>query len=210
MTNNGSISQSLNAGESYTIPKGYHDGTGKVTVNTLSSQTSATAGASNILSGKTAWVNGSKITGTMTNKSGKIVAATTVTESGDNTLITIPSNGYYDTSSKISVPNSELNSNLVKQGTGSAPAYTWHKIELGFKPKAVIVTNGTITSTYYINGGDYYYAAYSGTNGSNGGCKNALGSTDLYARLSLNIDDTGFSIYRNYNATFDFSYVAIK
>ena len=59
MSNIGSVSQSVNAGESYTIPKGYHDGTGKVTGNALSSQTAGTASATQILSGQTAWVNGS-------------------------------------------------------------------------------------------------------------------------------------------------------
>lgn len=67
MPSNGSVSKSLNCGESFTIPAGHHDGTGKITANSLSSQTSATAAASNILTGKTAWVNGSKITGTMAN-----------------------------------------------------------------------------------------------------------------------------------------------
>ena len=116
MANNGSISQTLNAGGSYTIPKGYHDGTGKVIANTLSSQTSATAVASNILSGKTAWVNGSKVTGTMANKAGATVSATTVTESGTNALITIPSNGYYDTSSKISVPIETIKDSVSNLG----------------------------------------------------------------------------------------------
>lgn len=63
MTNRGTVTQALNAGGSYTIPKGYHSGSGKVTANSLASQTSANATASQILSGKTAWVNGSKITG---------------------------------------------------------------------------------------------------------------------------------------------------
>ena len=63
MVNCGAVSQTLNAGGSYTIPAGYHNGSGKVTGNSLSSQTNATAGASDIASGKTAWVNGSKITG---------------------------------------------------------------------------------------------------------------------------------------------------
>ena len=66
MPNNGAKTASLNCGGSYTIPKGYHNGSGKVTANSLASQTSATATASDILSGKTAWVNGSKLTGTAT------------------------------------------------------------------------------------------------------------------------------------------------
>ena len=65
MTNNGAVSPTaLNAGGSYTIPAGYHNGSGKVTANSLSSQTPGTATAAQILSGYTAWVNGSKLTGT--------------------------------------------------------------------------------------------------------------------------------------------------
>ena len=58
------MSSSLNCGEGYTIPEGYHNGPGKITANSLTSQTSATATSANILKGKTVWVNGSKITGT--------------------------------------------------------------------------------------------------------------------------------------------------
>lgn len=64
MTNNGTKTATLSAGGSYTIPKGYHSGGGKVTANTLSSQTIADATASDIKKGKTAWVNGTKLTGT--------------------------------------------------------------------------------------------------------------------------------------------------
>lgn len=67
MASNGSVSKSLNCGESFTIPAGHHDGTGKVTANSLSSQTPASVVAANILTGKTAWAYGSKITGTMAN-----------------------------------------------------------------------------------------------------------------------------------------------
>ena len=66
MPNNGAKTASLNCGGSYTIPKGYHNGSGKVTANSLSSQTSANATAKDIIKGKTAWVNGSKLTGTAT------------------------------------------------------------------------------------------------------------------------------------------------
>ena len=64
MPNRGAVTQTLNAGGSYTIPEGYHNGSGKVTAVSLASQTPGTATADDITSGKTAWVNGIKITGT--------------------------------------------------------------------------------------------------------------------------------------------------
>ena len=64
MANSGAINATLNAGQSYTVPAGYHNGSGKVTANSLASQTQATAVAGDILTGKTAWVNGQKLTGT--------------------------------------------------------------------------------------------------------------------------------------------------
>ena len=67
MTNQGAKTASLNCGGSYTIPAGYHNGLGKITANSLASQTSATATASQIVSGQTAWVGGTKITGTLAN-----------------------------------------------------------------------------------------------------------------------------------------------
>ncbi len=87
MPNKGAINQTLNAGGSYTIPAGYHNGSGKVTVNSLASQTSATAGAGQILNGYTAWVNGNKITGSMPNRGA-------LNWSGSNTTYTVPA-GYY-------------------------------------------------------------------------------------------------------------------
>ena len=76
MANRGAASQSLNCGSSYTIPAGYHNGSGKVTANSLASQTSATATAAQILSGYTAWVNGNKLTGTL--KSGVNISSVKV------------------------------------------------------------------------------------------------------------------------------------
>ena len=67
IVNRGALNASLNAGQSYTVPVGYTTG-GKITANSLSSQTQATATSDNIISGKTAWVNGSKITGTIVNR----------------------------------------------------------------------------------------------------------------------------------------------
>ncbi len=67
MPNNGAVNETLNAGESYEIPEGYHDGKGKVTVSKLSNQTPGDAKAGEILYGKKAWVNGTLVTGTMEN-----------------------------------------------------------------------------------------------------------------------------------------------
>ena len=66
MANQGAKTAAINAGGSYTIPAGYHNGSGKVTANSLASQTAGTAAAADIASGKTAWVNGAQVTGSGT------------------------------------------------------------------------------------------------------------------------------------------------
>ena len=109
MANRGAVSQALNAGGSYTIPSGYHNGSGKVTANSLASQTSATATAAHILSGQTAWVNGNKLTGTMTNNG----AVTSSLNAGGS--YTIPS-GYHNGSGKIT------SNSLASQTSATATA----------------------------------------------------------------------------------------
>lgn len=64
--NRGGVTAEIAAGESYNVPSGFHDGTGSVAAKPLASQTVADAAASDIDSGKTAWVNGAKVTGTVT------------------------------------------------------------------------------------------------------------------------------------------------
>ena len=67
MPDNGAKTSTLGAGDSYTIPAGYHNGSGKITSKDLASQTAATASATEILSGETAWIDGVKVTGEMAN-----------------------------------------------------------------------------------------------------------------------------------------------
>jgi hypothetical protein len=65
MPNQGAKTATLDAGNSYTIPKGYHDGTGKVSAKDLASQTDGTATKMDISAGKTAYVDGVKVIGTL-------------------------------------------------------------------------------------------------------------------------------------------------
>ncbi len=112
MPNRGAVSQTLNAGGSYTIPEGYHNGSGKVTAASLASQTPGTATASQILSGRTAWVNGNKITGTMPNR------GNLNWKPSNGTTYTVPA-GYYSggTLDSTSAYNNGYNSGYDKGKT---------------------------------------------------------------------------------------------
>lgn len=134
IANNGAVTESLNAGASYTIPAGYHNGSGKVTANSLASQTVGTAKTEDLTKGATAWVDGTKLTGTgygnvskeqvlagktfsstggkqtgtMINNGGQTVTAATVTRDTSYTYLTLPENAYYNTQSKVKVENSKV------------------------------------------------------------------------------------------------------
>lgn len=123
MPNNGAVSKALDAGTpSYTIPKGYHSGTGKVSVTVETKSVTPTkaaqdivpsagkllskvtvaaipdefvdtsdadAAAANILDGKTAFVDGEKITGSMLNN-----GSTSATMDGLTTMSVVIPAGY--------------------------------------------------------------------------------------------------------------------
>lgn len=94
MVDQGAKTASLAPGGSYTIPAGYHNGSGKVTANSVS--LSGNAGAGQVLSGYTFYSNNynSKQTGTMANKG---AVSTTVYPGGS---YTIPA-GYHNGSGKV-------------------------------------------------------------------------------------------------------------
>ena len=81
IVNNGAISKTITpstSSQSYTVPKGYHNGTGKVTVNAApTSLINGDATEANVLSGKTFFSDSyTAKTGTMTNNGGTTKSAT--------------------------------------------------------------------------------------------------------------------------------------
>lgn len=70
MANQGAKTAALNCGTSYTIPAGYHNGSGVIRANSLASQTgNATAEDKYVMKGKTYWKDGVLRTGTMETQS---------------------------------------------------------------------------------------------------------------------------------------------
>ena len=100
MANNGTTgNQSLNAGGSFSVKKGYHAQDFTVNANNLASQTQGTATSSHILSGQTAWVNGNKINGGIPIQSGDAaqdqVWNTNWTTWGDGNIFMGVRSGHY-------------------------------------------------------------------------------------------------------------------
>lgn len=111
MPNKGAVTAALNAGGSYTVPAGYHNGAGKVTANSLAAQTAGTATAAHILAGMVAWVKGVKITGTMANRG----AVTAALNAGGS--YTVPA-GYHNGAGKVTV-NSLASQTVANAAAGN-------------------------------------------------------------------------------------------
>lgn len=163
MPNRGNQSASLNCGGSFAIPEGYHDGTGVVTANSLASQTQVDADkaavtASAMLEGRQAWVNGNKISGTMSNKGGTTVETTDVSISGGEVYFSIPSTGYYNTDSLVKADGS-----LLADGIKIFPLCVNHATRAGSGNGVYgASTSYTLTADYdYIVAGGVGFNAYS-------------------------------------------------
>ena len=71
MPNNGALQKTLRAGESVTVPRGYHNGGGAVTAAPLAEQTPGNAAPGDIVAGTSAWVRGAKMDGTLVEREGE-------------------------------------------------------------------------------------------------------------------------------------------
>ena len=165
MPNKGAITANLNCGGSYTIPAGYHNGSGKVTANSLASQTSANANASEILTDKTAWVNGSKITGTMPNR-GEYQTAGGVGSGDDYIAFNKIPYGYYPQSSNGWAPEIRAKKSAVANHIGlTANKIVAGNTICGITGTATMSSLGGINckkitnckATVFLNGTGYYH-----------------------------------------------------
>lgn len=121
MENQGAKEATLLAGGTYNIPRGYHDGAGRVMATDLASQTPGTADAGGILSGLKAWVAGKLIDGAMKDRRGVTVTAASVAQDNEYTYLTIPEEGCYDANSKVRTINSNIEK--IPGGNAGAPIY---------------------------------------------------------------------------------------
>ena len=156
MTNNGAWTSTQTSNGSVTIPAGYHNGSGKVTVNVSSTTTIPTDGdaaTSDVLTGKTFYSGGSKKTGAMTNQG---AWSTTKTSNGS---VTIPA-GFHNGSGKVTV---NVSTSTVT-GELDTPSISFDKTLGRFtatskvKTSGYISTSDTTTKSYTITrylGGEY-------------------------------------------------------
>lgn len=148
MANQGAKTANLNCGGSYTIPAGYHNGYGKVTANSLASQTGVQSGktaisAGAVRSGYEGWVNGSRVTGNMANYTGS-ANRKTITPSTAQQTWKIPA-GYHDGNGYVAVNAAAAGSSAAIFGS----FYCWNSSTDGNintypnQNKANIDSNGT-------------------------------------------------------------------
>ena len=177
MNDNGELTKTLIPGDNFMIPEGYHNGNGKITVGGLSSSTNATATANQILSGKTAWMNGEKVTGTMPDAT----EGNKTLNSGDAYTIKA---GYHNGKEVIRVKS------IVEQTSGNATADNLPSGMVAWVNGVKIVGTGSDQNTWYQKG----------MSDGNSRCTTKLTNMETYFRFINN----GIQ-YQYFNFTIDTS-----
>ena len=163
MTNRGAVSASLAAGASYTVPAGYHNGSGVVSAQSLSSQTQASAASGDIVSGKTAYVNGNKVTGSLAERPA-LTKPVSVSNDGTGIYIQIPTGAYRTLQStgypEVQLLQEDAINNLPggKRQFGNAEyisLWTDQNGSAGPSGKKYIQSNHIPVGYYASNGEDY-------------------------------------------------------
>ena len=138
------INVKIGAGETYTLDAAYYPG-GKITSETIVESTPGTAVADDLISGKTAWVNGNKITGTAQN-----VVPTQYTLPVNGTY-TIP-RGYHTGLGSViqnvsTMPGANITPSIEPQRIAAAGKYMTQDITVAAVKNAV---NFEVPPDYYL------------------------------------------------------------
>lgn len=188
----------LNAGGSYTIPQGYHNGEGIITVASLSMQTSATAVAEQLIEGVTAWVNGSKITGTMVNRGQYQYGGW---ESGSDyfAINALPEGAYYSNGESWA-PEARINKETVYNYFGGYRSTVGKNGCIGMNssyPNAALYPNATNLQRTAALDGQTYVAMQVPSGVYDGGSYVGVNISDMQKLMSSEINEA----YQNgYNA----------
>lgn len=148
MENQGAKEATLLAGGMYNIPRGWHDGAGRVTATDLTSQTPGTAAAGGILSGLKAWVAGQLINGAMKDRRGVTVTAGAVTQDDEYTYLTVPEEACFNASSKLRTKNSNISRRYeipVKITAVMSPASSSTPAQQRSTDITIVINNGNAT-----------------------------------------------------------------
>ena len=137
------LNQTLNPGGSVTLPTGYYEeGANVISASALSGATAGTAAASHILSGYTAWVNGSKLTGTMTNR-GAISHSLAA-----NGSYTVPA-GWHNGSGKVTQSLATQGAKTVTPNTANQTVCSANRWTTG---NLIVAGNGNLVAGNIRNG----------------------------------------------------------
>lgn len=116
MSDNGSMQKTLRAGESVTVPRGFHDGNGTVTAVSLAEQTPGNAAPGDIVAGTSAWVRGAKMDGTLVEREGE--QPTTGVTVSDGLMHAGMPPGAYRKSGRYGTPEVKAPVDMVARAAG--------------------------------------------------------------------------------------------
>ncbi len=184
----------------FTIKDAYYQGGGSLKIPSLLDQTMATAIASHILSGKTAWVDGEKITGTMTNRAA-YTNALSVVKNGDNNNLhaRIPTGAYLTKIAASDAPEIVLPAANVRTAIG----LTADKIKKGETILGVAGTAEGETNLYILKDGVFVSPSYAGAEFK---VPSNVESGDIYydsSQKAMIVKCRSFYVNRVTNVTYD-------
>ena len=173
-----------------------------ITGNSANVDTSAgNAAASQILSGKKAYVGGNLVTGSMLDKSGTTVTAGSVTQDSSYTYFGVPSSGYYSTGSKLRALNSNIGTGLKPTAVAGSNIYSkgmtlkagnFYAIEarcFGTSKPSIEITYGTTGNIHEI------FKSYKQPN------YNTIYIAYVFALIYVSSDTTLTITHKNYGGT---------